>query len=232
MITHCIPHRAKEIAYAIQDETRYKLVLAATGSGKTHTIVTHIIPYLDSQSGNHDKFVIICANKDQMRQIAERFAKLLESDNINEQGIDLIEATGELRIGQAKSTDSVRDSTRVAITHYTYVSRRRFSTFYYVFLKFIDANTHVFIDEVDAFIDSQVANLPLGSRWRRMTKAGKIKNIQVMKCGMFHGFNNCTNCHMRRYDGNKLDVDQYRNLGYVGVGEFMEGTRIEDLESR
>ncbi|WP_415878409.1 DEAD/DEAH box helicase family protein [Methylomonas sp. TEB] len=225
-----VAEEAKEIAEALQDESRYKLIMASTGSGKTHTVVTHILPFLDKESGNQDKFAVICSSKDQMLQIAERFGRLLETDNINELGIDLIEATGDIRLGRAKSIDTVRSATRVAITHFTYVSRRRFSNYYYAFLKFIDQDTHVLIDEVDAFVESQVSNLPLGSRWRRYDKAGKIKNDQLMKCGMFHGFNNCANCTMRQYDGYKIDVDQYRNLGYIPVGEFMEGIGLERLE--
>lgn len=221
---------AKEIAEALADESRFKQVIAPTGSGKTYNLVTYIIPFLDSESGNQDKFAIICSDKDQMVQLSERFANILETDNINECGIDLIEATGDIRIGKARSVDAVKNTTRVAITHYTYVSRRGFSVHYYAFLKFIDENTHVFIDEMDAFIESQVTTLALGSRWRSYAKAGKIKHVQVPKCGMFHGFNNCSNCHMRQYDGYKIDVDNYRNLGYVSVHEFMEGTQHEEME--
>lgn len=221
---------AQEIAAALESPSQYKLIVAATGSGKTYTVVTHVARYLDAQSGNKDKFAIICSSKDQMIQVAKRFASILESDNINHQGIDLIESTCAIRIGGAKSREAVRDSTRVAITHYTYVSRRKFSQYYYAFLKFIDADTQVFIDEVDAFIESQTNHYPLGSRKRRITKGGKIKNIHVTKCGMFHGYNNCTNCLMNKYEGNRMNVDDYRNLGYIPVKEVMEGTRLEPLE--
>jgi hypothetical protein len=220
----------REIAIALQDPARYKVIIAPPGSGKSHAIVLSIVPFLDSRSGNSDKFVIICSSKDQMIQFAQRFAAALGSDNINAQGIDLIEATGSIKVGRAKSRDAVRKSTRVAITHTTYVSRRRFSQHHYAFLKFIDENTNVYIDELEAYIESQKTHYPLGSRKRRIAKDGKIKNIHVSKCGMFHNYNNCTNCIMHKYDGNRMDVDDYRNLGYVPVSEFMEGTRLESLE--
>jgi hypothetical protein len=46
---------------------------------------------------------------------------------------------------------------------------------------------------------------------------------------MFHGYNNCMNCVMRKYDGNRLDIDDFHVLRYVPVHEFMEGTRLEEL---
>jgi hypothetical protein len=219
----------KEIAEVFDDQARYKLVVAPTGSGKTHAVVVHVSTRL--AAARDERFVIICSSKAQMRQLAERFADVLESDNINDLGIDLIEATGSLKVGKACSRDRVRASggTRVAITHYTYVSRRRFSECYYAFLQFIDASTHVFIDEVDAFIESQTSLHPLGSRKRQISSGGKTKYSHVSKCGMFHGFNNCLNCTMHKYDGNRLDVDDYHNLGYVPVAYYIEGTRMEEL---
>lgn len=220
---------AKEIGIALDNPDRFKLIIAPTGSGKTHAIVTHISKQLaEKQKGV--KFAIICSSKDQMRQLGERFSDILESNNINKYGIDLIESTASVDVKEAKSRDSVRTGTRVAITHYTYVSRRKFSQQYYAFLKFIDQNTHVFIDEADAFVESQTTHYPLGSRKRRISKGGKIKNIHVAKCGMFHGYSNCTNCIMHKYDGNRLDVDDYRNLGYIPVMEYMEGTQLGALE--
>lgn len=220
---------AEEIATALEDSSRYKLVIAPTGSGKTHAIVVHVAKQLATNEGGV-KFAIICSSKDQMIQLAQRFTAVLDTDNINELGIDLIESTASIKIKGAKSRDAVRPVTRVAITHYTYISRRKFSLYYYAFLKFIDSNTHVFIDEVDAFIESQTTHYPLGSRKRRISRGGKIKNIHVGKCGMFHRSNNCTNCIMYKYNGNRLDVDEYRNLGYITVPEFMEGTQLEALE--
>ena len=225
-----LTEQAQKISEALNNPAKFKLVIAATGSGKTHAIVDHIAPLLDSSSGNTDKFAIICSSKDQMRQIAERFGTALSSDNINEQGIDLIESGGTLQIQQAKSRDRVRDNTRVAITHYTYVSRRQFSPFYYAFLKFIDENTQVFIDEVDAFIQSQTVSLQLGSRWRQMGRDGIVKNVVLHKCGMFHHFNNCLNCVMEKYTGYQLSIDDFGNPVYKSQYEFLEGEKRQELK--
>ncbi len=228
----------KEIAAALNAPDRYKLILASTGSGKTHNIVTSIAPLLDAESGNTDKFAIICSTKDQMEQIAKRFGDVLESTNINEQGIDLIEATQSMQIGQAISRETVRAvGTRVAITHYTYVSRKGFGLRHRAFLKFIDSTTNVFIDEIDAYVVSQTTNYPFGSRWRRIGTSGRFKYVRMTKCGMFHGFNNCMNCEMRQYDGNRLTTDKYNNDIYTGIHEIIDGEpprrlpRIE-LDSR
>jgi superfamily II DNA or RNA helicase len=103
---------AKEVSEALADPARYKLIVAPTGSGKTHSIVTCIAPYLDSASANSYKFAVICSSKDQMEQVAKRFAVILESNNINKQGIDLIEASESLRVDDAVSRNSVREGTR------------------------------------------------------------------------------------------------------------------------
>lgn len=219
----------QEIAAALRNQERYKLIIAATGSGKTHQVVTYIASCLDSDSGIDDKFAIICSTKDQMIQIGERFGNILESNNINELGIDLIEATGSIKINKAKSIRSVRDQTRVAITHYTYVSRRGFSQYYYVFLDFIDNTTQVFIDEIDAFVESQTAHYPLGSRKRTVSTAGKHKNIHVLKCGVYTQSNNCINCIQHKYDGNQLDINDYLNLDYLPVNQSMTDIQREQL---
>lgn len=224
--------KAKEILEALHKPSKYKLIISPTGSGKTQAIVTLVAQYLDANSGNRDKFAIICSSKDQMIQIANRFAAILETDNINNYGIDLIESTSSLKVGKALSRDSVRDKgkTRVAITHYTYVSRRGFSKYYYAFLKYIDSNTHVLVDEIDAFVESQTRHYPLGSRKRRVASGGLYKNIHTAKCGLFHRFNNCLNCKMHKYDGTRLDINDYRNLDYIPILEYMEGTQPKELE--
>ena len=35
---------------------------------------------------------------------------------------------------------------------------------------------------------------------------------------------------MHKYDGNRMDVDEYRNIGYIPVAESLEGTQQVSLE--
>jgi hypothetical protein len=223
-----------EVWAALNDPAKNKLIIASTGAGKTYGVVNYIVSKLvetDSLSKKtRDKFVIICSSKDQMRQIGERFATVLESGNINAHGIDLIEAEEALVIGQACSIGEVRGTTRVAITHYTYVSRRQFSSEYYAFIRFIDDRTHVFIDEVDAFVSSQTASVALGSRFRRIGSNGITNNVRMHKCGMHGGFNNCRNCFMHMHDGFKISVDKFGVPTYAPREEFIDADQNKALE--
>jgi hypothetical protein len=222
---------------ALQSEVKNKLILAPTGAGKTHNIVTHIVSRLIQdgtapveQDDVAEKYVIICSSKDQMRQIGERFGAVLGSENINEHGIDLIEAEEGVSIGAARSRREVASSTHVAITHYTFVSRRQFGLEHYAFLKFIDENTHVFIDEVDAFVASQTFSIQLGSRYKRMGSDGISNNVRLHKCGMHDGFNSCMNCVMRKYDGYKVTVDQFGVPVYQARHDFTDQDSNQQLE--
>jgi hypothetical protein len=219
----------QEVHQALKDTARHKLILAPTGSGKSYNIVTHIVDQLTPGHDSDQKFAIICSSKDQMKQFGDHFSEILNTDNINELGIDLIEAEGSLEVNRARSRKSVLPSTRVAITHYTYVSRRGFSKFYYSFLKFIDEKTHVFVDEIDAFIESQTSNYRLGSRWRQISNGLIVKKVNVRKCGMFYGSSNCINCEMRKYDGNWVSLDSFSNPTYGSRFEFRTTDQREEL---
>ena len=205
----CETREARDIEEAINLEARYVQILAPTGSGKTFNVGKHIANrLLDKEETT--KFVVLCSSKAQMTQFAEEFCRFLEADDINQFGIDLIESSGSIKHRETQSRDSVREGTRVAITHFTYVSRKGISRQHYSFLKFIDANTEVFIDESDNFVDSQRMQVQLGWRGKLYQNKGEPTYVHTTQCLVTSGSGNCAQCKMRRYDG----INYTRNVEY------------------
>lgn len=164
------------------------------------------------------------------------FARLLETENISEYGIDLIEASGSLTYLKTQSRTEVRPSTRVAITHFTYASRKGISKYHYAFLKFIDAQTQLFIDECDSFVDAQRVSIPLGWRGRLFNVGGEPTYVHTAKCLVTSGNGNCTQCKMRKWDGNQFIRDIVYHIRVYGPrfriesGDVPERLPFIDLE--
>ena len=139
-------------------------VSGPTGVGKTENIVREAIHYLRD---TEDNVLIVVGNKEQQKVVGERFAKLLETDNIGSFGIDIVEAEEKIRIGEYTSQDHYRYKTRVLIIHTTYMKRRGFSLEYYAAMKFIEEKKpHIRIDEADLYIEQLVESYNLGSRYK------------------------------------------------------------------
>jgi hypothetical protein len=179
--------------------------LAPTGTGKTYETAYYVAKALERVTD--EKYVILCGTKGQMVQYCKELQSILQTDNLNEYGIDLIESSSSLEEGRTKSRNEVRDGTIVAITTFAYASRRGFSKSHYAFVKYIDENTHVLIDEIDSFIENQRQNVPFGWRGRTNTVSGEVKSFYTTKCLVSDGTGNCTQCRMEQYDGNDYSFD-------------------------
>jgi hypothetical protein len=142
-----------------------------------------------------------------MIQYCKELQGILQTDNLNELGIDLIESSSSIEEGRTKSRNDVRDNTIVAITTFAYASRRGFSKSNYAFVKYIDDKTHVIIDEIDSFIENQRQNVPFGWRGRTVTVSGEVKSFYTTKCLVSDGTGNCTQCRMEQYVGNDYSFD-------------------------
>jgi len=173
-------------------------VSGPTGVGKTENIVREAIHYLRD---TEDNVLIVVGNKEQQKVVGERFAKLLETDNIGSFGIDIVEAEEKIRIGEYTSQDHYRDKTRVLIIHTTYMKRRGFSLEYYAAMKFIEEkNPHIRIDEADLYIEQLVESHSLGGRYKGLLDGQDNPVGQYTdNCLIRRRAGNCAQCFMRKY---------------------------------
>ena len=216
----------------IKDE-KQKLVISGTGSGKSYNTVRIIAQKLRAEDQEkkkgepREKYLIAVSSKDQMGQMMSEFCEALDTDDPTRHGIDIIESTGQMTVRKAKSRSDVRPITRVAITHFTYLNRKGDSPFHYALAKWITPDTHVWIDEVDAFLESQTRHLHLGWRGKRKTVSGRTSYQAVVECPVSSGTGNCSSCVMKKYQGHTYTVNPIFNLLEYRQRTVMdEGTRL------
>lgn len=173
-------------------------VSGPTGVGKTENIVREAIHYLRDTD---ESVLIVVGNKEQQRVVGERFAKILETDNIGSFGIDIVEAEEKIKIGEYTSLDHYRDKTRVLIIHTTYMKRRGFSLEYYAAMKYIEEkNPHIRIDEADLYIEQLIESHSLGGRYKGLLDGQDNPIGQYTdQCLIRRRAGNCAQCFMRRY---------------------------------
>ena len=205
----------KSILDALRKPDKYKLITAGTGAGKTYgstRLVAERLAEWDAKYGDSDSEVVppisflhLVPSKDAMIQVMSEYQDAL-GDDPREFGIDMIDATGTMRVGEVTSRIKPRKNTRVVITHFTYFGRKGDSWHHYSIAGWVDSNTDVIIDEIDAFFESQTYRVPLGWRGKRRTVQGKNTYMGVNQCPASSGSGNCASCRMSRYNGHTYGV--------------------------
>jgi hypothetical protein len=213
----------KSILDALKMPDRFKLITAGTGAGKTYgsaRLVAEQLANWDSQFVEDEsnsalpiKVLHLVPSKDAMIQVMTEYQGAL-GDDPREFGIDMIDATGTMKVGEVISRKKPRKNTRVVITHFTYFGRKGDSWHHYGIAGWVDGDTDVIIDEVDSFFESQTYRVPLGWRGKRRTVQGKITYLGVNQCPASSGSGNCASCRMSKYNGHTYIANNHNNLEY------------------
>lgn len=87
-----------DIAKAMRQRDRHKLIVAPTGSGKTYTVAKEAARILTTTK---DKVAIVVPSKDLMKKVVGRLANELGTDDISRYGAYMVESQAALSVGKA-----------------------------------------------------------------------------------------------------------------------------------
>jgi hypothetical protein len=207
-----------ELKQAYDSIDKFGVIQAQPGAGKTTMITAEVI--IEVMAKN--KVFVVVQSKDQMAQLAAALKIRLDTGDFKQFGIVFLEATESMPVGDDTSAASIPDGALAVITHFTYAGRWGESPYLYSALKFVDENTLVLIDEVDAYVDSLVIAHDFGGRAKRQVVGGQTQDKRIASCLVRSGSGNCSQCFAKHDNAAEYIIGDYH------VPEFSQHMKFSD----
>ena len=233
-----VPHKGdtaeERIAYenmskAINDGSIIKVIHAEPGSGKTHAFAVKFLEYIK----NGEKVLYITNNKKSTMEFTSLLMELANVDSLRDIYTQKIESSRDLSTDNEDfELQEVSESTLGIVTHNTYLSRKGHTDMFFkpVFAWLQETPAHVFIDEIDSYVEKQNIQIQLETRYHsNYNKTCDITNyIKKQKCSKSncnrHGCNNCTKLNL-------LQVEITAGIPYLVQPTRFTSNMMDAMES-
>ena len=182
---------------AINGDGFIKLIHAEPGSGKTYAFAVKFLEYVK----NGERVLYITNNKQSTLEFTNLLKELASVESLREIYTEKIESNKDMDNSNDEFKEQcILDTTIGVVTHNTYLSRKGHTDMFFkpVFAWLSEKPAHVFIDEIDSYIEKQNIQIQLETRYHQnYNKACDITNyIKKQKCSKTncnrHGCGNCT----------------------------------------
>jgi hypothetical protein len=184
---------------------RAKLIFANMGAGKTTALINRVIavlnnPYLEE--------VVLVPTKQHIKDLVERLTEAtgIRPRDFPAHHIEVVESTEQLAFDHQAyiARKAPRPGTRIILTHHQLITRQGHQRTYFNVLKWIIEHcAGVSIDEVDAFCEQLVSQVPLGAMYRKFGRwdapEERSDRIHITRCLAHAGAGNCAHCTFRKH---------------------------------
>ena len=200
-----MPVEISTLEKAMGIETSFKCVEAPTGSGKTYNMVKDIIhkarlgnvKTLEDYAGaTFEQCLIVVPSLVSVDNILHEFYKQLgRTDDVD---YDVARTFGVYAVISETNTVEIPANYRVVITTAAYVLPKGDSNYFYAFMENFNLKPHVYIDEIDNFIENNTVTFTLGHRY----------------VDMGQGLRPFGRCFARTQKNNACDFCQYHKAAF------------------